>query len=106
MIRVQWKKTKDNIVAITFLGHAMYDDYGKDIVCAGVSSILIKTVNAILKLESDTIKVTTLKDKVIFEVLKVTKINQKLILNMLEMLKEVEENYPKNITIREDEKNE
>ena len=29
-------------------GHANYDDFGKDIVCASVSSIVITTVNAIV----------------------------------------------------------
>ena len=36
---------------ITISGHANYDDYGKDIVCAAVSSIAITTVNNIISLD-------------------------------------------------------
>ena len=52
MIKVIIKKN-----SITVDGHAMYDDYGKDIVCAGASSILITTVNAILKFDNEALKV-------------------------------------------------
>lgn len=90
----------DNIL---FKGHAMYDDYGKDIVCAGVSSIFTTTVNAILKYDSDAIKYDLNKD-VSFTVLKSDKVINLLIENMIELLKELEETYPKNILIREDEK--
>ena len=43
MIKVNIKNNE-----ITVSGHANYDDYGKDIVCASVSSLVISTVNAIL----------------------------------------------------------
>ena len=46
MIKVNIKKNH-----IEIKGHAMYDDYGKDIVCASISSIAITTVNAILRLD-------------------------------------------------------
>ena len=42
MIKVE--VTKDNI---SIHGHAMYDDYGKDIVCAAVSSIVMTSVESI-----------------------------------------------------------
>ena len=45
MINVVRRK---NNIEIT--GHANFDDYGKDIVCASVSSIVITTVNGILEL--------------------------------------------------------
>ena len=37
-------------------GHAMFDDYGKDIVCAAVSSIVITSINGILRLNDKAIK--------------------------------------------------
>ena len=40
MIKIDIKKVKGNISSVCLTGHAMYDDFGKDIVCAGVSSIL------------------------------------------------------------------
>ena len=36
-------------------GHAMYEDYGKDIVCAACSSIVTTSVNGILKLDKEAI---------------------------------------------------
>ena len=42
MIQVE---KKENSILIT--GHALFDDYGKDIVCSAVSSIVITTINGI-----------------------------------------------------------
>lgn len=49
MIKIKVKKDEEIIREISINGHALYDDYGKDIVCASVSSIVITTVNAILR---------------------------------------------------------
>ena len=38
--------------------HAMYDDFGKDIVCSSVSSIVITTVNAIERIDNESISYT------------------------------------------------
>ena len=49
---------KDHIInKVIIKGHALYDDYGKDIVCASVSSIYICTVNAILRFGKDNINI-------------------------------------------------
>ena len=48
MIKVYREQNK-----IIIKGHADYDDYGKDIVCASVSSIVITTVNAKLEIDRD-----------------------------------------------------
>lgn len=51
MIKAKIDRNKDgSIRSFTVLGHAFYDDPGKDIVCAGVSSVTVGTVNAIEKL--------------------------------------------------------
>ena len=47
MIKVNIVKEKSKYKKITILGHAMYDDYGKDIVCAAVSMLLTNTANSI-----------------------------------------------------------
>ena len=51
MIKVN--KTK-NIISIK--GHALYDKYGKDIVCASVSSIVYTTVNALFRIDKNSIE--------------------------------------------------
>ena len=104
MIRVLIKKKKGNFAEIQILGHAMYDDYGKDIVCAGVSSVVTTSVNAILKLREDSIffeEGSTLT----ISVLKEDEITNALLENMIDLLSELAESYPKNIKIKEDRTN-
>ncbi len=87
---------------IEILGHAMYDDFGKDIVCAGVSSIVITTINAILSFNNEYITYKSDKDKFIIEILTHNDIVDNLINNMINMLNELEIDYPKNIKIRKE----
>ena len=76
----------------------MYDDYGKDIVCASVSSIVITTVNAIIRINNDAIEYRQDDDLVITIKLH-DKVTDLLIENMLELLTELEKQYKKNIKI-------
>lgn len=105
MIRVQVTKKQGSYQRIFFQGHALYEDFGKDIVCAGVSAILITTVNAILSYDSSSITYQV-KENVVIEIHKEDEIIRLLFNNMMELLKELEQQYPKNISIREDENNE
>ncbi len=98
MIKVYREQNK-----IIIKGHADYDDYGKDIVCASVSSIVITTVNAILEIDRDAVIYKEEKDILTIELLKQDEIIIKLINNMINLLKELSNNYPKNIKVREDE---
>lgn len=102
MIKVVIKKENNLYKKINILGHALYDDYGKDIVCASVSSIVTTTVNGILSF-SKTIKYEEKKDD--FEIIVVSEdeITKKLLINMINLLKQLEYDYPKNIKILEEE---
>ncbi len=106
MIRVLVKKKKESFAEICVQGHAMYDDYGKDIVCAGASTIFITTVNAILRFNDKAIVVEQKKDLVCLKVLRTSEIIKTLLDNMIDLFSELSLKYPKNITIREDELNE
>ena len=53
MIKVEFRK--DNIIVS---GHANYKEYGNDIVCASVSSIIYTTINGILNINKEAIKFT------------------------------------------------
>ena len=95
MIKVTLKKENEKINEIIINGHACYDDYGKDIVCAAVSSIVTTTVNAILRIDKEAIYYD---DKIfLIKILKDDEIVYKLILNMIDLLKQLEHDYPKNI---------
>ena len=85
--------------SITVTGHANYDLYGKDIVCASVSSLVISTVNAILKFDENAISYQEKKDKLVINIKKEDEITKKLIGNMVDMLNELSSQYPKNIKI-------
>ena len=91
---------KKEFSKISIKGHSMYDDFGRDIVCSAVSSIVITTVNGILKIDKNSIKVNQ-DDGIEIEVLKKDKVTLSLIDNMLEELKELESKYPKNIKVKE-----
>ena len=67
MIKVEIIRNNNNIKKISILGHTMYDEYGKDIVCASVSTLVISTVNNILSINSNTIKVEQSDSKIIIE---------------------------------------
>ncbi len=83
-------------------GHAMFDDYGKDIVCAAVSSIVTTTVNGILRLDDSAISYEILSDGISINILKDSREVQILISNMTSLLKELEKKYSKNIKIYEE----
>ncbi len=101
MITIVVKKEKNQIKQILFEGHAEFANPGKDIVCAGVSSILTTTVNAILRFDGDAVTYTD-KNDFVLTIQKWDKNTRILIENMLDLLKELEKDYPKNIKIRED----
>ena len=98
MIKVNVNKKDNQIDSIVLSGHAMYDDYGKDIVCASVSSIVITTDNAIIRINNDAIEYRQDDDLVITIKLH-DKVTDLLIENMLELLTELEKQYKKNIKI-------
>ncbi|MBQ8891669.1 MAG: ribosomal-processing cysteine protease Prp [Bacilli bacterium] len=91
---------KKEFSKISITGHSMYDDFGRDIVCSAVSSIIITTINGILKIDDKALAVHE-QDGIEIEVLKEDKVTLSLIENMLEELKELESKYPKNIKIKE-----
>jgi len=101
MIKVNIEsKNKKHIDCIKVQGHAMYDDYGKDIVCSSVSSIITTTVNGIYELDCEYLNVEEIKDGMIITILKENKTCDILIKNMLSLLSELEESYPENIKVK------
>lgn len=88
---------------IKISGHANYDVYGKDIVCASVSSIVTTTVNIIMNIDN---KAISYQDD--GKVITITKLNDNKIVctiieTMISMLKDLENQYNKNIKIESEE---
>ena len=100
MIKVKIVKENSNYKKISILGHAMYDDYGKDIVCAAVSSIVTTTVNGILALDKQSLSYLVSKKGMTISIKSDDSTTQILIGNMVSLLKELERNYPTNIEVK------
>lgn len=94
---------KDKNIVIT--GHANYADYGKDIVCASVSSIVITSINAALRIDKNALRYQEDLDKLTIDILSNDKNILLIIENMIAMLEELALTYKKNIKIvKEDTK--
>lgn len=97
MIKISYKKDK-LIEEIKIQGHAMYSDFGKDIVCSAVSTMVTTTINNILSLDKNAITYKS-DDAYILITNNDNEMASKLLDNMLSMLSELESSYPKNIKI-------
>ena len=88
-----------NVIKIT--GHSGYDNAGKDIVCAAVSSTVITSVNSCLAIDNESISYED-KNGLDIKVLKDDEVTTKIINVMITNLYELEKAYPKNIKIKEE----
>jgi uncharacterized protein YsxB (DUF464 family) len=102
MIKVRIVKNNNIIDSIHCNGHANYADYGKDIVCASFSTMIITTINAILEFDKDAISYTDTNDLKIINIKK-DNITNSLLNNLVNMIYELKENYDKNINIKEED---
>ena len=100
MIKVKVEQENSIYKKISILGHAMYDDYGKDIVCSAASSIATTTINGILTLNEGSLSYQVNKEGLIIENISTDEITQKLLGNMVNLLKQLEEQYPTNIEVK------
>lgn len=101
MIKVEIKKQNDLIDNITIKGHSGYGVSGTDIVCSSVSSIVITSLNAIIRFDENSINYKQDEGFIEVKILKHTKEINLLIENMISLLKELEETYKENIKICE-----
>ena len=100
MISVKVEKEKSKYKKISILGHAMYDEYGKDIVCSACSSIVTTTVNGILALDKGSLSYLVGKKGMVIDIKSDDQTTQVLINNMICLLKDLESKYPDNIEVK------
>lgn len=101
MIKVKLTKNNNNVSKIIITGHADYADYGKDIVCASVSSTVITTINILLSLDDKSVVYDDTKGLTI-DILKNNNVTNKIINVLIINLQELEKAYPNNIQIKEE----
>ncbi len=99
MIKVKINYDGNVIKSFKVSGHANHDEYGKDIVCASVSSIVITSINLALKLDKESVVATDKPGLIETSILKQDDVINKVFVNMVDMLKELEKDYSKNIKI-------
>ena len=92
---------KNNHIVIT--GHANFADYGRDIVCASASSIVITSINACLRFNKNSLVYEEDTDKLIIDIKDTSKSIKLIIDNMIFMLEELAQTYKKNIKIVKEE---
>ena len=94
-------KKYNNIIEIS--GHANYAEYGKDIVCASVSSIITTSVNCIMNIDSNSINYNDNGSKITIIKMNSNTIVDVILNTMIEMLKDLESKYKQNIKIESEE---
>ena len=98
MIKVKIKNDE-----IIIRGHAGFADYGKDIVCASVSSMVVASANDMLTVNEKAIKYSDDGDKVIIKIIADDELLSKLLNNLKALLEGLAVDYPKNIIIESEE---
>ena len=99
MIKVKVLQSKFGIKELSVSGHAESAEYGKDLVCAGVSCIVIGTANALDQLSNDKTEISV-KRTAKFKVLKPDENNQIILKTCLIQLQTVQEQYQDYIDIQ------
>lgn len=97
-ILAEYKNNKINNIEIS--GHANYNVYGNDIVCAAASTLSISTINSVLSLNDESISYTDDGNILNISIVQDDENTQKILNNMIDMFQELEEQYPKNILLK------
>lgn len=100
MIRITIKKENNRIKSILVSGHAEYDIEGRDIVCAGVSSIVVGGANAICQQDENAALIVNEKGNVSIEMKDTSSDTIQVILRtMITQLETIEASYKKYVKI-------
>ncbi len=99
MIRIYIKESNNLIKYVSIKGHANYDIFGKDIVCSSVSSIVITTINAILRIDKKACEYSNKSGFLEIKNIKENKITNLLLENMYDLLLDLQKQYKKNILV-------
>lgn len=103
MIKVLISNRNNEIVDIEISGHAKSNVHGRDLVCAGVSSVAIGTLNAIEELTYQSCEMKMEDGFVSIKVIQNSKTLQIILQTLLIQLKTIEFNYSKYIKIKKQE---
>ena len=100
MIQVSIGMCEEHIIPLQCKGHAGYAEAGKDLVCAGVSSILFGALNALDEMEKDNVDLRVTNSKISIRGKEDSEHIQLLLKMILIQLKTVQESYQEYIEIK------
>ena len=98
MISVNVTFIGKDVKTLTVSGHANFAEYGKDLVCAGVSAIVTGGINALEK-EINNIVIITEENKLGVDVINSNETIQIILKTILIQLETIEDSYKKYIKI-------
>ena len=93
MIRIKYTNE-----SLELTGHAGYADYGKDIVCASVSTLVVCSINNMKSIDEDSVDYKDDGNKITIKVFN-NNYSKIIFENLIQMLEELAKDYPKNIKI-------
>ena len=96
-------KVKINKNTIRITGHAGFATYGKDIVCASASSIVIACANDMFTVDKEAISYDDNGEELVIQIIKEDELIRKLFNNLINLLSNLETDYPQNITLESEE---
>ena len=100
MIKVEVLTKNGDILEISSKGHAGSAAYGKDLVCAGVSSILYGAANALDQLTGDSELIEDTEEGFVIRLASSDQTKQIILKTCLVQLQTVEERFRDNIRIK------
>ncbi len=101
MIKVQVKRNHHQIVYLSVMGHALYDEHGKDIVCAGVSAVTLGGFNSLIEHGfKDQVQFDMDEGKATVRVLKDEHDIQVILETLVISLQSIEETYQEYIKVK------
>ena len=98
MISVNVTFIGNNVKTLTVSGHANFDEYGKDIVCAGVSAVVTGGINA-LENQIQNIEIINKKNELGVKVINSNEYIQIVLNTILIQLETIESSYKNYIKI-------
>jgi len=102
MVKVTYCFQKNSIKAVQIEGHANFSQSGNDIVCAGISAIVIGTLNALAQMQKQQVKVSNYQNGLVeIKILNDNQTNQIILTTMLWQLKTISDQYPQYLKIKE-----
>ena len=99
MIKIKIDYNNNFVKELKVSGHANYDEHGKDIVCASVSSMVILSANLALKYNDKSLEVKQSEGLVDIKVLIEDEIINLIFSNLKDELEELSKDYKKHVKI-------